>query len=119
MSTLRKRLAVLAVALLLCGCATGSKTYSLAGTWHIVEIPNDTWTFERDGTFSVIADNAPYDRGSYVLTTQAIRRDLQFETTQALRIHMATEHTPPYAITWLGPDRFYLTADHVALTLYR
>jgi len=102
---------------LLCGC--GARPYSLAGTWHIAEIPNDTWTFEKDGRFSVIADNAPYDTGSYELTTSPIRLDSATRTRQELRIHMSAQNTPPYAITWLDPYRFCLTADHVALTLYR
>jgi hypothetical protein len=116
MSTLRKLLALAALALS-CGCS--STAYTIAGTWHILEIPNDTWTFEKDGRFSVIADNAPYDTGWYEFTTVPIRRDLATQTTQALRIHMTTENTPPYALTWVDPNRFYLTADHVSLTLYR
>ena len=117
MYRLRKLFGLVALALLCCAC--GATTNTIAGTWHIAEIPNDTWTFEQDGRFSATADNAPYDTGSYELTTQAIRRDLTTEKTQAVRIHMATQHTPPYAITWIDANRFYLTADHVALTLYR
>jgi hypothetical protein len=108
---------VVALMLIFCGC--GAQAYSLVGTWHIAEIPNDTWTFEKGGRFSVIADNAPYDTGSYELTTSPIRQDSAAGTTQELRIHMSTQNTPPYAITWLDPYRFCLTADHVALTLYR
>jgi hypothetical protein len=100
-------------------CACSSRTNAIDGTWHIKEIPNDTWTFEPDGRFSVIADNAPYDTGYYEFTTQRIRRDLATRATQALRIHMTTETTPPYAITWVDTNRFYLAADHVSLTLYR
>jgi hypothetical protein len=105
-SSLRKLVSLAALTLLLCGC--DSRTYPIAGTWHILEIPNDTWTFEKDGRFSVMADNAPYDTGSYRFTTQPIRRDMATEITEALLIHMATENTPPYAITWLDANRFYL-----------
>jgi len=115
-SHLRTLLGVVAFTLL-CGC--GTHPYSLAGTWHIAEIPNDTWTFEKSGRFSVIADNAPYDTGSYELTTSTIRQDSATRNTPELRIHMSTQYTPAYAITWIDPYRFCLTADHVALTLYR
>src|ERR1035438_5496839 len=64
LSHLRTLVGVVALALSY-GC--GTHAYSLAGTWHIAEIPNDTWTFEKNGRFSVIADNAPYDTGSYEL----------------------------------------------------
>ena len=117
MACLRNVFSFAVSALMLCGC--GSKTFTLAGTWHIVEIPNDTWTFEKNGKFLVIADDAPYDNGFYELTTRPIRRDLETVTGQALQIHMTTQRTPPYAITWLDANRFYLTADHVSLTLYR
>jgi hypothetical protein len=99
------------------GCST--ETHTICGTWHIKEIPNDTWTFSRDGRFSVTADNAPYDSGTYEFTTQTVRRDLTSETAQALRIHLPTENTPPYAITWLNANRLYLSAERVSLTLYR
>jgi hypothetical protein len=109
--------ALVALALLACGC--NSKPPAIAGTWHIREIPNDTWTFGSNGRFSATADNAPYDKGSYELTTQTEGRDPTAQAVQALRIHMATENTPPYVITWIDQNRFCLSADHVSLTLYR
>ncbi len=101
---MRKLLPIIILAAFSAGCAAPHK---LAGTWNIREIPNDTWTFEENGTFSVMADNAPYDSGTYTVHDHA------------LRIRMSTETTPDYAIVWLDPDRFYLSADHVALTLSR
>jgi hypothetical protein len=109
--------ALLALTLLAGGCST--ETHNICGTWPIREIPNDTWTFGSDGRFSVTADNAPYDTGTYELTTQTVRRDLTIETARALRLHLATENTPPYAITWLDANRLYLSAERVSLTLYR
>jgi hypothetical protein len=99
-----KLLATLALALLW-GCS--AEPHSIVGRWNIREIPNDTWTFSNDGKITITADSAPYDNGSYTLTNQA------------LRIRISTEKTPPYAITWLDADKFYLSADHVELTLYR
>jgi hypothetical protein len=61
--TMRRLLGVSVLAAMTCGCG-GHHARQIEGTWNIREIPNDTWTFEKSGRFSVTADNAPYDKGS-------------------------------------------------------
>jgi hypothetical protein len=60
-----RRIALAVALLALGGCA--QPPHSLTGTWHLMEMPGDTWTFETNGHFIARSGKHTYIDGTYGL----------------------------------------------------